>query len=195
MTTVTSDRRTEIVDAAARLFFARGYGGTSIQDVADEVGILKGSLYHHIDAKDDLLVAVIDEVHDAAMARLSAAEDREGSVVDRLAWFLADHAAYNCRNLERIGVYFRDFEHLTGERRRRVAADRRTYDRFVRSMIERGQRGGEIAAGLDARLTANALLGMTNWVYQWFDPATDDAGEVADDLADLAREMLTGGAR
>ena len=195
MTTVTTDRRTEIVDAAARLFFTRGYGGTSVQDVADEVGILKGSLYHHIDAKDDLLVAVIDEVHDAAMARLAEAESRGGSVVDRLVWFLRDHAAYNCRHVERIGVYFREFEHLTGERRDRVAADRRTYDRHVRSMIESGQAAGEIPADLDPRLTANALLGMANWVYQWFDPGTDDADAVADGLSDLAEAQLSGGAR
>ncbi len=192
MTTVMTDRRAEIVDAAARLFFARGYGGTSIQDVADEVGILKGSLYHHIDAKDDLLVAVIDEVHDAAMARLAAAEERDGSVVDRLVWFLRDHTAYNCRHVERIGVYFREFEYLEGERRERVAADRRTYDRHVRSMIEAGQAAGEIPSTVDARLTANALLGMTNWVYQWFDPDTNDADEVADGLAALAADTLGG---
>ena len=192
MTTVMTDRRAEIVDAAARLFFARGYGGTSIQDVADEVGILKGSLYHHIDAKDDLLVAVIDEVHDAAMARLAAAGEREGSVVDRLVWFLRDHAVYNCHHVARIGVYFREFEHLTGERRDRVAADRRTYDRYVRSVIEQGQEAGEIPAAVDARLTANALLGMVNWTYQWFDPDTNDADEVADGLAALAADMLGG---
>jgi AcrR family transcriptional regulator len=190
MTTVTTDRRTEIVDAAARLFFTRGYGGTSVQDVADEVGILKGSLYHHIDAKDDLLVAVIDEVHDAAMARLAAAESREGSVVDRLVWFLRDHTAYNCRHVERIGVYFRAVAHLTGDRRARVAADRRTYDRHVRSMIEAGRASGEIPTTVDPRLTANALLGMTNWVYQWFDPASNDADDVADGLAALAADML-----
>lgn len=192
-TAVTTDRKTEIVDAAARLFFARGYGGTAIQDVADEVGILKGSLYHHIDRKDDLLVAVIDEVHAAAMDRLAVAEAIDGNVVDRLVWFLRDHAAYNCRHVARIGVYFRDFEHLTGERRTRVAADRRAYDRFVRTTIEAGQATGEIPSGVDARLTANAVLGMTNWVYQWFDPSTHDADAVADGLAVLAREMLTGG--
>ena len=189
-----TSRRAEIVDAAARLFFTRGYGGTSIQDVADEVGILKGSLYHHIDGKDDLLVAVIDEVHDAAMARLERAEQMGGPVVERLLWFLRDHAVYNCHHVARIGVYFREFEHLTGERRDRVAADRRTYDRYVRSIIEQGRAAGEIPATVDARLTANALLGMVNWTYQWFDPAVDEADAVGDGLAELAAGML-GGAR
>lgn len=195
MTTVVSERRTEINEAAARLFFARGYGGTSIQDVADEVGILKGSLYHHIDGKEDLLVAIIDEVHDAAMARLAAAEAMDAPVLERLFWFVRDHTAYNCRNLAHIGVYFREFEHLAGDHRDRVGADRRAYDRFVRTLITDGQAAGEIPATVDARLTANAVLGMTNWVYQWFDPSTDDADAIAADLADLARHMLTGGPR
>ena len=60
---VTSARLREIYDAAARVFSEKGYDGASIQDVADAVGILKGSLYYYIDTKQDLLFGIIDEVH------------------------------------------------------------------------------------------------------------------------------------
>jgi len=190
MATVVSDRRSEIVDAAAHLFFRRGYGATTIDAVAAEVGILKGSLYHHITGKEDLLVAVIDEVHAAAMARLDAAEAMGGPVLGRFHWFLADHAAYNCRHPERIAVYFREFEHLTGDRRERVGADRRAYDRFVRTLIDEARASGEVPRDVEPRLAANAALGMTNWVHQWFDPAIHDADGVAGGLADLAVAML-----
>jgi len=157
--------------------------------------MLKGSLYHHIAGKEDLLVALIDEVHAAAMVRLDTARTMEAGVLARLRWFLRDHTAYNCRHLTRIGVYFREFEHLTGERRKRVAADRRAYDRFVRTLIVEGQTNGEVAASIDARLTANAILGTTNWVYQWFDPESDTPETVAEDLTELSERMLVGGDR
>lgn len=188
---VTQVRRLEIVDAAARLFAARGYGGTTIDAVASEVGILKGSLYHHISGKEDLLLAVIDEVHDAAMTRLDIAATMEGTVLGRLEWFLTDHAGYNCRHLDSITVYFQEFEQLTGDRRRKVDGDRRRYDRFVRSLIDEGRADGEVAGWVDARLAANAALGMVNWVHQWFDPTTENADEVATELAKLAVTMVT----
>lgn len=190
MTTREQVRRSDIVDAAARLFAVRGYGGTTIDAVATEVGILKGSLYHHIAGKEDLLVAVIDEVHDAAMTRLTAATGMGGTVLERLAWFLTDHATYNCRHLDRITVYFREFEQLTGDRRRRVDTDRRRYDRFVRTLIDEGRATGEVADWVDARIAANAALGMVNWVHQWFDAATQDPDTVAADLARLAMAMV-----
>ena len=185
-----TERYQQLLDAAAELFFRKGYGATTTQDVADAVGMLKGSLYHHIDSKEDLLVGIIDEVHDAAMARLAAAQDRGGSHLEQLRWFTRDHAAYNCRNLAQIGVYFREFEALTGERRERVDRDRRTYDRFVRTLIEDGQADGTVRPDLDARTAANAVLAIGNWVYQWFDVNTQDPDTTADRIAHLAINML-----
>lgn len=185
-----TERYQQLLDAAAELFFRKGYGATTTQDVADAVGILKGSLYHHIDSKEDLLVGIIDDVHAAAMARLAEAQDRGGSHLERLRWFARDHTAYNCRNLAPIGVYFREFEALTGERRERVGRDRRTYDRFVRTLIEGGQADGTVRPDLDPRTAANSVLAIGNWVYQWFDANTQDPDRTADRIAHLAINML-----
>ncbi len=185
-----SARYLEILDAAAELFFRKGFGATTTQDVADAVGLLKGSLYHHIGSKEDLLVGIIDDVHEAAMARLAAAERLKGTHLDRIRWFLTDHTAYNCRNVSRIGVYFREFESLAGERRERVGRDRRAYDRFVRRLIEAGQADGTVRASLTPRVAANAVLATGNWVYEWFDPNTHVPDVVASEIADLAIRML-----
>ncbi len=185
-----TERYQQILDAAADLFFRKGYGATTTQDVADAVGMLKGSLYHHIGSKEDLLVGIIDDVHAAAMERLSLAREREGSHLERLRWFARDHSAYNCRNIAQIGVYFREFEALAGERRERVGRDRRTYDRFVRTLIEAGQANGTIRPDLDARIAANSVLALGNWVYQWFDADAEDPDATAERVADLAIHML-----
>src|SRR5262245_1297495 len=62
----TGGRRQEIIDAAAEVFHRKGYSDASIQDIADEVGLLKGSLYHYIEAKEDLLFAVLSGVYELA---------------------------------------------------------------------------------------------------------------------------------
>lgn len=185
-----TERFRQLLGESAELFFRKGYGATTTQDVAEAVGMLKGSLYHHISSKEDLLVGIIDEVHDAAMARLAMAERREGTHLDRIHWFIRDHTAYNCRNLAQIGVYFREFEALTGERRERVGRDRRTYDRFLRTLIEAGQTDGTVRRDLDARIAANSVLALGNWVYQWFDGDTEDPDETAEHVAQMAIHML-----
>ncbi len=63
-------RRQELIDAAAKIFQDKGYEAASIQDVADALGILKGSVYYYIDSKEDLLFAAIQEVHESALANM-----------------------------------------------------------------------------------------------------------------------------
>src|ERR1700744_339601 len=57
-------REREVLDAATKVFSSRGYADASVQDIADELGILKGSLYHYIDSKEDLLFRLLEETHD-----------------------------------------------------------------------------------------------------------------------------------
>src|SRR3954452_4352623 len=79
----------EVLDAAARVFARRGYADASVQDVADELGILKGSLYHYIRAKEDLLFWLLEAVHGDVQAILDevAAEEELGSL-DRIALYV-----------------------------------------------------------------------------------------------------------
>ena len=70
-----SPREQQILDAAAVVFYEKGYAAASIQDVADAVGILKGSLYYYIDSKEDLLFEILRDAHprvDAAPERVAA---------------------------------------------------------------------------------------------------------------------------
>ena len=88
-------RRKEIIDAAAALFREKGYAATSIQDVADAVNILKGSLYYYIKSKDDLLFEVIQEVHDGGLKNLEEGKGVDGSALERIRAFVTRHMTYN----------------------------------------------------------------------------------------------------
>jgi AcrR family transcriptional regulator len=61
--TVANDRRQELIDAAASLFATKGFGATTMRDIAAHVGKTPGALYYHFTSKDELLVAVHSHAH------------------------------------------------------------------------------------------------------------------------------------
>jgi AcrR family transcriptional regulator len=188
-TTRGGKRRQEILDAAAAIFAEKGYEATSIQDIAEAVDILKGSLYYYVNSKEDLLFEVIEEVHEAGLAnmKLQQAQDDATAPLDRLRRMVIDHVTYNSRNIEKIAVFFHDFRSLTDERKAHIIGERDLYDRRLRDILEAGKKTGEICPGLDVKLASFALLGMMNWVYHWFRPGGPATPEqVAEAFAEMA---------
>lgn len=186
-----SARLLEIYDAAAVIFHEKGYEAASIQDVADAVGILKGSLYYYIDSKEDLLFGVIDEVHRESLAHLERWQRIEGNALVKLRAFITGHVIANARNLVKMGVFFHDFRSLSQERREQIVAERDVYDRFLRELIQEGQREGVIDESVDPKLASMAILGMMNWIYQWWRPDGESTSDdVAHQFADLALSGL-----
>src|SRR3954454_2602664 len=89
-------RDEEVMDAAARVFARRGYADASVQDVADELGILKGSLYHYIKMKEDLLFWLLEAVHRDVEEILEEVEAAQGlAPLDRLGLFRRQEGPYN----------------------------------------------------------------------------------------------------
>lgn len=187
----TTDRVAEIREAAARIFHEKGYDRTSIQDIAEAVGMLKGSLYHHIDSKEELLFDVIAEAHAEAVREAQVWQQADGPLLDRLRLAIETHVATNITHALDVGVFFHDFRKLPPERREAIARDRAAYAAALRALVEEGQATGELTAHLDPGLTVLAILGMLNWVQQWFDadgPAT--AEDVARSFASLVLDGL-----
>src|SRR4051795_7441902 len=89
-------RDEEVLDAAARVFARRGYSDASVQDVADELGILKGSLYHYIATKEDLLYWLLEGVHadvELILEEVSQADDL--SPLGRIELYARRQVLYN----------------------------------------------------------------------------------------------------
>jgi AcrR family transcriptional regulator len=186
-------RLREIYDVAARVFSEKGYDGASIQDVADAVGILKGSLYYYIDTKQDLLYGIIDEVHRDALRALEEWVAVDGDATTRLRAFVEGHVLANTRNITKIGVFFHDFRSLDPERRERIITDRDRYDSHLRGLIREGQVEGVFRADIDPKLASMGILGMMNWTYHWWrDGGPNSAAEVAKQFADLILLGLAG---
>src|SRR5438067_8593004 len=122
-----STRRNDLTRAAARLFAEKGYHGTSIGDLAEAMGVQKGSVYAHIDSKADLLWEVAREGSEAFHAALDAVPE-EGPVLDRIEAALRAHLRVVAGQLDIATVFVREWRYLEGDRLELFVAERRRYE-------------------------------------------------------------------
>ena len=188
-------REKEILEAATELFHARGYANTSVEDVASAVGILKGSLYHYIDSKEDLLYRIVEQVHESAQSIMSEVEGRRDlSPIGRLDAYVQAQILFNARNLRRISVYYQDRARLSPGRYAEIRHWRRNQERFVVALIEEAQAVGEVPTDTDTRLAANCVFAVVIWMYTWYKPGgTTSARTLAEFCARFVVDGLTAG--
>lgn len=184
-----SARRLELTRAAARLFAEKGYHGTSIGDLADALGVQKGTLYSHIDSKADLLWEVANEGAQAFHAALDALPD-EGPVVERIRAAMRAHLGVVAEQLDIATVFTREWRYLAGEHRDAFVAERRRYEERFRALFREGRELGELRADLDDATAARLALSAVNWAYTWLRPGVDTAS-----LADRFTALLLDGMR
>jgi TetR/AcrR family transcriptional regulator, cholesterol catabolism regulator len=174
---------------AARLFAERGYHGTSVGDLAEALGVQKGSLYAHIESKADLLWEVAREGAEAFHAALDGVAD-DGPVVERIRAALRAHLRVVAEQLDVATVFIREWRYLEGERRDVFVAERRRYEERFRSLFREGRERGELRTDLDDGAAALVALSSVNWAYTWLRP-----GAETDELADRFTGLLLDGMR
>ena len=114
------ERWEELINVATQVFYEKGYDGASLQDIADRLGMLKGSVYYYIRTKEDLMFEVISTVHREGLAVVQDRADSEGDPLQRLENVIAGHVEHTCRNLVSTAVFLHELSVLPLERRREV---------------------------------------------------------------------------
>jgi TetR/AcrR family transcriptional regulator, cholesterol catabolism regulator len=184
-----SARRRELTREAAKLFAQKGYHGTSIGDIAEALGVQKGSLYAHIASKEDLLYETMREGADAFHAALDAIPE-ELSAVEKVRLALRGHLQVVAEQLDVATVFVQEWRYLEGERRDEIVAERRRYEERIRELFREGRELSELRADLDEGIAALLLLSAANWAYTWLQPGRD-----TDELADRFFALLVDGVR
>jgi AcrR family transcriptional regulator len=184
-----SERRSELTRQAARLFAEKGYHGTSIGDLAAAMGVQKGSLYAHIDSKQDLLYETLREGAEGFHGMLDAIPDKL-QATERLRLALRGHLGIVAEQLDVATVWVQEWRYLEGERREEFVAARRRYEERIRALFQEGVEMSELRADLDVAAAALAFLSAANWAYTWL-----RAGRDTDALADRFYTLLVEGMR
>lgn len=186
------DRRyRQLMDSAARLFHEKGYSSTSLQDLADAVGLQKGSLYHYIDSKEDLLFAILEDTHAFFLDLVATADEHAGTAAQRLGELLYRHARYATEHSDVVAVYYRERSALSRALQERIVATRDAYENALRRIVAEGQAGGEFHPSPDPKLAVFGLLGTINWTNQWYRPEGERSPEeIARELSRMAVRSL-----
>lgn len=181
-----SPRRTEMIHAAARLFSERGYHGTSIQHLADALGLQKGSLYSHIGSKEELLFDVVTEGADRFLERGEKALNMQALASVRLRRLLVSHIETAIEHLDAATVFLNEWRYLSPDRRAEIQQKRDRYEDIARRVIQDGIDAGEFRDDANVRFAARLVLSAGNWTYAWFKPGGElGPTEIGEKFADL----------
>jgi AcrR family transcriptional regulator len=160
----------DIVSAAAKVFRTKGYHAATVRDIADEVGLLKGSLYHHFDSKEELLYLVVKEPIAQMYRTMAEIAEADEQAVDKLKRAISAHLEAFDRHYPHLFVYLREREAVKRRFREKIGFSPKDYERCWQQILCEGVESGEFRSDLDIQVTSYGLLGMLNWLYKWYDP-------------------------
>jgi TetR/AcrR family transcriptional regulator, cholesterol catabolism regulator len=185
------DSRQEILRTAARLFQQRGYDATSMNDVAAALKLSKGGLYHHFQSKDEILFEIMNHAMEMTQERVIAPVRSITDPLERLRALIRLHIEVVLSPRDReITVMLHENHPLPPALRKRINHRKKEYVHFVESLIADVQRSRAAKTAVSPRAAAFALLGMINWIYQWYKPE----GELqANNLIPQFTELIFGG--
>ena len=182
-------RRDELTRTAARLFAERGFHGTSMGDLAEALGVQKGSLYSLTGSKQQLLHETMLQGARAFHAALDAVPE-DAPAPERVRAALRGHLRVVAEQIDVATVFTREWRYLVGEQREEILAERRRYEERFRDLFRDGIESGELRTDLDPGAAALLVLSAANWAYTWLAPGRD-----TDALADRFTAILVDGIR
>jgi AcrR family transcriptional regulator len=179
-------RQADVVLQAAAVFAARGYDQTSVPELAVSLGMAAGGLYHYFASKEELLIAICDQLMDPLLAAAEGLLDTEKPSAVRLRSLVRLWVAHVIEHRDHMLV-FQQERHVIdhGGQWRDVRENRKRFERLVAGVLEQAHADG-LTRLHDSRLALSALLGMVNHTAQWYRPRGRlTATEIADGYVNL----------
>lgn len=174
-------REESILQAAAACFGEQGYRATTLEAVAERLGISRVTLYRYCPSKEELLIRVFERsiaIFQRGLKQICAQDvppaEKLRQIIRHQVRLMADH-----RNF--LSVFFSEEGNLPADMARRARNEGRAYNALIEGVIREGIETGQLAS-VPPKLLTFAILGMCNWLYQWYQP---DGPLSADEVARL----------
>src|SRR6201988_1264260 len=186
----SNERLAEIYRTAAQIILRKGYDATSINDIANAVGMTKAGLYHYINGKKELLFDImnfgLDELDEEVVTPASFIADRSA----RLRFIVASHARLVTRGQGAITILVDEITALTPAQNRKITQRKREYFDRLRAVLDELKAEGKLQ-DVDTTAATFSLLGMINWLSRWFKQDGNlTQEEVAEQIAKIALHGL-----
>jgi AcrR family transcriptional regulator len=183
-------KRERILEEAVKLFYQRGFNGTTLDDIAAELGVTKPFIYTHFRSKTDLLAALCKPTIELSLEAVASAAKSPGSPTARLHRAIVGFTGVVLSRQANIAIYFREEKNLAPDALADINALRKKFDRVLSNLLTEGAMAGEFDVG-DVNLAALAIGGMISWAYTWHRPEGRlPLEDVCERMADLALQMV-----
>jgi AcrR family transcriptional regulator len=167
--TVMATRREEILVEAAKVFQEKGYRGTTVQDIAEAVGMLKGSLYYHFDNKEEIFYEIIHDPLNHFVSQMAEVVALDLSPAEKLRTALRYHLSAFDAHLPGVQVVLREnLDTMDGENWAAIRTLWKQHRRHWEAILNEGVEQGQFRPDLDVKIVTLGVLGMCNWMHRWY---------------------------
>jgi len=163
------DRLVEIIYRASRIFHEKVFDGTSMNDIADAMGLTKAGLYHHVTSKEDLLFKIMSFALDWLEREVIEPAGGISDPQERLRWVIRRHGRQMLEGASAVAVVAEEILALSPKHRKLILARRRVYFDLVHDAISALQARGQLRA-IDPTVAAHGMFAILLWLPRWYQP-------------------------
>lgn len=163
------NKRELILQEAAKLFKERGFGGTSMRDLAEKVGIEAASMYNHIRSKDDILEDICFRIARQYVVQLSETEHADMTYAEKVKALIRRHVQMITEDAYAVSVTNNDWKYLNEDKMVQFKAIRKDYERRFAALISKGIEQGEFRP-VNVSVALFTILSSLRWIELWYKP-------------------------
>ena len=179
-----------ILSEAAMLFKEKGFGGTSMRDLAEKVGMEAASMYNHIKSKDEILELICFKIANQYISQLQEIENTNQTFQEKLNAIIGLHVQLIIEDSASVSVANNDWKYLSNDKKEQYKETRKSYEKSFANIIEQGMQNGEFKK-MNVSVALFTMLSSLKWIELWYRPNRDiTPQELEDDLKTLLMKGL-----
>lgn len=158
----------EILNAALSLFMQKGYVNTSMDDIAEAVGLTKGGVYYYVEKKEDLLTGIHDQMLDELIKRVKSAVEGESDPIKKLSNWIRKYTSLIEDYQAHIKIFFTEINHYPKDSFEQLEQRRAMVPVLLQDILLSGIAEKKFRSDVDPFVASYLILGMINWMYIWY---------------------------
>ena len=176
----------EIITTAAALFNEKSFSATSVKDIADALNVTKAALYYYVSSKEEILYEIFDQTMTTAELRLKNLVEQKMPTEVFLREFIYNQIMAYIDERSNITIFFTESNCLLPENQNSISDRRKKYEEIITGALEDGVEKN-VLRKIDMRPAVYGIIGMCNWLYQWYNP---DGRLKPEEIADLYADII-----
>lgn len=180
-----------ILDTSAKLFEKYGYRNVRLSDITKEMGMTTGFFYYHFRSKEQILQMIYENYISMAANKVKEIYQMvDLPAVEKLELLIRNHCKGIRDNHSEVSVFFREYRNLPEDAIKIIQEENSEYLKYVIKIIEQGVKEGLFKEDVDPKIVSLAIIGMCNWIYQWY---KEDGGMSIEEIGGTFFRLMISG--